>query len=107
MKIKFLIGFAVVALSLVSAKSYEITVDSVATIGSLQLQPGDYRVSLNGANAKFTEVNTGKSVEAPVTVESNGKAKFDTTALESEKVNGTTKINEIDLGGTATKLKFQ
>ena len=107
MKIKFVIGFAVVALSLASAKSYEVSVDTVTTAGSIQLKAGDYKVSIEGTNAKFTEVNTGKSVETPVSIESNGKVKFDATSLETAKVNGVTKISEIDLGGTTTKLKFR
>lgn len=107
MKLKFVLGFAVVALSLASAKSYEVSVDAVSTVGTVQLQPGEYKVSIDGSNAKFTDVNSGKSVETPVTIETNGKSKFDATSLESQKVNGVNKVSEIDLGGTATKLKFQ
>jgi hypothetical protein len=107
MKIKFLIGFALLGLSLASAKSYEISVDNVAKAGDLQLQPGLYKVSLDGSKVKFTSETSGKSVETNATVESNGKAKFDTTALETEQLNGVNTIHEIDLGGTPTKIKFQ
>ena len=33
--------------------------------------------------------------------------KFPSTAVDSELVNGKNKIQEIDLGGTATIVKFQ
>ncbi len=107
MKFKFLIGFAILGLSLASAKSFEISVDSVAKAGDLQLQPGAYRVSLNGSTVKFMDENTGKSVETNATVENNGKTKFDATSLETEQVKGVNTIHEIDLGGTPTKIKFQ
>ena len=107
MKIKLLIGFAILGLSLASAKSYEISVDSVSKVGDQQLKPGSYKVSLTGSTVKFTDENTGKSVETSGTVESNGKAKFDATALETEQNKGVNTIHEIDLGGTVTKIKFQ
>jgi hypothetical protein len=107
MKSKILIGFALLGLSIASAKSYEISVDNVAKAGDVQLQPGLYKVSITGSKVRFTDENSGKSVETTATVESNGKTKYDNTALESEQVNGVAKIHEIDLGGTATRLKFQ
>jgi uncharacterized protein YdbL (DUF1318 family) len=107
MKTKFFLAFAVFALSLASAKSFSISVDSASQAGSLQLKPGEYKVSIDGAKVKFTDVNSGKSEETNATIESNGKTKYDATALETEQVKGVTKINEIDLGGTPTKIKFQ
>jgi hypothetical protein len=107
MKIKFLLAFAVLGLSLASAKSYEINVDSVSKVNELQLQPGLYKVSVTGTTVKFTDENSGKSVETTATVESNGKAKFDSTALETEQLKGVNTIHEIDLGGTTNKIKFQ
>jgi len=107
MKIKFLLGFALLGLSLASAKSYEISVDAASKAGDLQLQPGLYKVSVAGSKVKFTSETSGKSVETNATVESNGKSKYDATSLETESNNGVTTIHEIDLGGTATKIKFQ
>jgi hypothetical protein len=103
----FLIGFALLGLAIASAKSYEISVDTASKVGDIQLQPGLYKVSVDGAKAKFTDENSGKSVETNTKVETNGKTKYDATALETEQNNGVTTIHEIDLGGTPTKLKFQ
>jgi hypothetical protein len=107
MKLKFLIGFALLGLSLASAKSYEISVDTAAKAGDVQLQPGLYKVSVDGSKVKFTSENSGKSVETNATIESNGKTKFEATALETEQLKGVNTIHEIDLGGTPTKIKFQ
>ena len=131
MKMKVVFGFALMGLSLASAKSYEISIDSVSKVGDVQLRPGDYTVTLNGTTVKFTDENSGKSVETTATVETtaeakfNGtsvwftrtdagravetmpKAKFDFTAVETVQKDGVTKVNEIDLGGTRTDLKFK
>jgi len=107
MKTNFLIGFAILGLSLASAKSYEISVDSVSKVGDVQLQPGAYKVTFDGTKVKFTNEESGKSVEATGTVEQNNKAKFDATALETVQKDGVTTVNEIDLGGTRTDIKFQ
>jgi hypothetical protein len=106
MKIKFFLGFALFGLSLASAKSYEISVDSVSKAGDVQLQPGSYKVSLDGAKVKFTDENSGKSIETNATINTTGKAKFDTTSVETVQQNGVTLVHEIDLGGTATKITF-
>src|ERR1035438_1131203 len=82
MKIKFFIGFAILGLSLASAKSYEISVDTVSKAGEVQLQPGAYKVTFDGAKVKFTDENSGKSVETNATIETNGKAKFDARSEE-------------------------
>ena len=107
MKIKFLLGFALLGLSLASAKSYEISVDAVSKVGDVQLQPGQYKVSLTGSKVKFTNQDSGKSVETNATVDTTGKTKFDATAVESVQGKSGNTISEIDLGGTATKIKFQ
>ena len=106
MKIKFAIAFAVLGMSLAGAKSFQITLSSPSQAGSLDLQPGHYNVSLDGTKVKFTDVNTGKSTETDVTTQ-NADKKFSSTAVDSESVNGKNKIQEIDLGGTLTKVKFQ
>lgn len=107
MKINFLIGFAVLGLSMASAKSYEISVDTVSKVGDVQLQPGSYKVTLNGSTVKFTNEDSGKAVQTEGTVENNAKSKFDATALETEQNNGITTVHEIDLGGTRTDVKFR
>ena len=107
MKTKLFIGFAILGLSLASAKSYEISVDSVSKVGDIQLKPGAYKVSLEGSTVKFTDENSGKSVSTNAVVETNNPSKFDATALETIQKDGVTTVNEIDLGGTHTDVKFR
>jgi hypothetical protein len=131
MKMNFFIGFAVLGLSLASAKSYEISVDTVSRAGGVQLQPGVYKVTLDGSKVKFTDEDSGKWVETNATVETTAeakfgtteryftvdsknnivetaaKAKYDDTAVETNEDNGVTTVTEIDLGGTRTDIKFQ
>jgi hypothetical protein len=106
MKTKLAVIFATAALSLASAKSYSVSFSSPAKAGLVDLQAGDYNVSLDGSKVKFTSVRTGKSVEADATVQQSEK-KFATTSVDSEVAAGASKIHEIDLGGTTTKLLFQ
>jgi hypothetical protein len=106
MKLKLAIAFAVLGMSFASAKSFQITLNAPTQAGTLDLQPGQYDVSLSGTTVKFTQVNSGKSVATNATVE-NAEKKFQNTTVDSTDVSGKTKIQEIDLAGTVTKVKFQ
>jgi hypothetical protein len=106
MKIKLTILFAFAGLSLLSAKSFPISLANKAKVGNLQLQPGNYDVSVDGSKVKFTDARTRKSVETDATVQTAEK-KFATTQVDVEGAGDASKINEIDFGGTTTKLVFQ
>jgi hypothetical protein len=106
MKIKLGILFAVVGLSLASAKTYEISLATASKAGGVDLKAGDYKVALDGSKVTFTALKTGKSVEADASVQTATK-KFANTLVDAETVSGTAKIHEIDLGGTTTKVMFQ
>jgi hypothetical protein len=96
---------ALSSLCILSAKTYELTLTSVTKAGSVQLKPGQYTLKIQGANAIFTDVNTSKSFTTPVKVQETDK-KFDDTKVQSTKEGDTEKIEEIDLGGSKTKLGF-
>jgi hypothetical protein len=104
---KFLVmaGLALSSLTVLSAKTYEIVLSNTTKAGTLQLKPGQYKLKVEGANAIFTEVNSSKSYTTPVKVE-NGDKKFDDTRVQSTKDGDSERINEIDLGGSKTKLGF-
>jgi hypothetical protein len=106
MKLKLAITFAILGMSFAGAKSFQITLSTPTQAGTLALQPGQYDVSVNGTTVKFTEVNSGKSVATNATLE-NADKKFQNTAVDSSDLNGKATIQEIDLGGTVTKVKFQ
>ena len=89
--------------SLASAKSYDIILASPATAGKLQLSAGEYSLKVQGSNAIFTNVETGKSFTTAVKVQT-GTKKFENTAVDTEKQNGADQIKSIELGGSTTQL---
>lgn len=108
MTIKSLIltgALAVASLSIASAKSYDIVLSGPTKVANVQLKAGEYKVKMEGTNAVFTSVETGKSVTAPAKVQTAGK-KFDLTAVATDKKGETDQISNIELGGTNTKIEF-
>ncbi len=106
MKKIFLAGvLSLASLTIVSAKSYEIVLSATTKVGTVELKPGQYTLKVQGANAIFTSTDTYKSYTTPVKVE-NSDTKFDSTKVQSSKQGETDQIQEIDLGGSKTKLGF-
>src|SRR5213594_248952 len=104
MRRKFLLSFAILALSAVaSAKTFHVTLFQPTTVGSAELQPGDYKLELN--ESKVVIRNGKTSTEAMVKVESADQ-KFASTTVRYQNGDGKYRIQEIRLGGTRTKLVF-
>lgn len=103
---KLLVAFAVLGLSIASAKTYHIDLNTAAKAGNVELAPGHYNVVLKASQVRFTDTDTGKSVETPAKVQNVNK-KFAYTAVESTTAGGHNRIQEIDLGGTRTKAVFR
>ncbi len=99
-----LIGTLALA-GIASAKSYDIVLSNPAKAGSVQLAAGEYSLKLQGNNAIFTNVETGKTFTAPVKVQ-NATKKFSNTAVDTNNKNGSEQINAIELGGSTTKLEM-
>jgi hypothetical protein len=95
---------AVSSLTVLSAKTYEIVLTAPAKAGTVQLKPGQYSVKVEGSNVTFTDRNS-KTFTTPAKIESSDK-KFDDTKVQSTKDGDTDRIEEIDLGGSKTKLGF-
>jgi hypothetical protein len=101
-----LLLFAALGLSLASAKSYDITLDTATKVGSVELKPGKYSLSvMDETKVRFTSTN-GQAVEASAKVTTSDK-KFQATQIDMKQVNGAAQVNEIDLGGTKTKILFE
>jgi hypothetical protein len=108
MTIKSLIltgALAVGSLSIASAKSYDIVLSSPTKVANVQLKAGEYRVKVEGNNAVFTDVESGKSVTAAAKIETGDK-KFDETAVSTEKKADMDQMQSIELGGSHTKIEF-
>jgi len=104
-KMLIVTALAVSSFTIASAKSYDIVLSSPTKAGSLELKPGQYRLKVEGTNAVFTNIDSAKSFTTPVKVE-NATEKFDVTQVETNKVGSEDSIQEIDLGGSHTKLGF-
>jgi hypothetical protein len=99
-----LIGTLALA-GIASAKSYDIVLSSPTKAGSIQLAAGEYSLKVQGSNAVFTNVDTGKSFTTAVKSEDAGR-KFNATAVDTNNKNGTDEITAIELGGSSTKLEM-
>ena len=108
MKLKSLVLAGVLAIftmSMAFAKTYDISFSSTTKVGNVQLKPGDYRMSVSGNKATFTDVNTLKQVTTDVKVE-NSEKKFDETKVNSTTEGSTTIVKEIEIGGSKMKIDF-
>src|SRR5579871_6505215 len=88
------------ALAVASAAShYNLKLDGPAWAGETKLKPGEYRIEMSGDKAVFT---SGKTVvEVPATIGKSDQ-KYSVTTYHSID----SKIQEIHLGGTTTKILF-
>lgn len=100
-KVTVLFATLALAAASASAKSFDISLHAPSVVAGTQLQPGDYKLELNGN--KMVLKNGSVSVESAVTVESTG-TKFDRGSLRYEEFNGKMEIREIRLRGTDMKL---
>jgi hypothetical protein len=89
-----------------TGKSYKINLTFGAKLGSNEMAPGTYKVSVEGSSAHIVEPNSGKAFDVPVKVET-GETKFESTAITSEKIGEAVQIREIRLGGSKTLLNFR
>ena len=92
------LALATLALGVASAAShYNLQLGTAQWAGDKQLKPGDYKVEIVGDKAVF---RNGKTVvEVPATVQTSDK-KFSLTSYQAVD----SKITEVDLGGTNTKI---
>lgn len=97
---KFVFSLATLALGVAgAASSYSVKFREPVSIGATELKAGDYKVEMQGDKAVF---KSGKTVvEVPATLEKSDK-KYNFTSITSEG----SKLTEIDLGGTNTKIVF-
>lgn len=103
--LKRLAIFALMGVALVSAKTYTFVVTDPAQAGTAQLQPGEYKLKLDGEQVVLTDEN-GHKIDATAKVETE-EQKFDQTAVSTSKANGTNRIEWIELGGSKSKVVFQ
>lgn len=97
---KLTLALATFGLAVASAaSSYNVTLNSPTWVGETKLNAGEYKVQIVGEKAVFKSGKT--TAESPVTVGTNDR-KFNLTSAQVVD----SKIKEIDLGGTKTKIMF-
>src|SRR5579884_4114859 len=82
-----------------AASAYNVKLYDDVRIAGSELKAGDYKVEMEGNKAKF--VNGKDVVEVPATLQ-KADHKYPYTALIIDNHN----VNEIDLGGTESKIVF-
>jgi hypothetical protein len=106
MTTKSLLLTATLALAgIANAKSYDIILATPVKAGNVQLSKGEYSLKVQGGNAVFTNIETGKRFTTAVKVEDAG-TKFDVTAVVTDTKDGDSRITSVELGGSSTKLEL-
>ena len=104
MKKKILMILAILSISAVaSAKTYSVTLFQRSLVAGAELQPGEYKMEINGSKVVIS--NGKKTAEAEVKVET-GDQKFSSTSVRYQNGDGNYRVQEIRLGGTKTKVVF-
>jgi hypothetical protein len=100
---KLLLLFLTVAMMVVSAATYKVTLFRTSVVGGQELKAGDYRVIVDGDKAV---ISMGKQkVEAAARIET-ADTKFSSTVVRYAPDGDKMKIIEIRIGGTKQKLIF-
>ena len=102
---KIALLLAIASMSLV-AKSYDLTFNNPAVLGSVEVPAGQYQLKFDGARVTLVNTNTGKKVDATAEVQTVGKM-FSETTVQSKRVEGKDMVDEIQIGGTKTALDFK
>ncbi len=99
---KLLLTAITLALGVASAAStYRFTLQEPATFNGKALQPGDYKIQVEGDKATL---KVGKSVvEAPAKLET-AERKYSTTTISFDSVGPGKSITEIHVGGTKERI---
>lgn len=94
----FSLGFAVLALGVVSAaSSYKVNLPQSTWVGGTELKAGEYKVEMQGGQAIFK--GDKQNAQAPAVEEKSDK-KYQYTTLESKD----SKLSEVHVGGTNVRI---
>lgn len=103
MKYRLLLA-ALLATSLLSAKSYRFTLRQAASLSGTQLEPGEYKLDVNDNTVKVHS-KSGQEIPAKAKVEAtNDKAVY--TSVTVQDNNGTKRISAIRLAGSKDQVVF-
>jgi len=103
-KVLSITAFALFSLTMLSAKTYDITLVAPTKAGSVQLKPSHYSFRVDGSTVTFKD-ESSKTYSTPVKIETGDK-KYDETKVQATKDGDTDRLEDIELGGSKTKLGF-
>jgi hypothetical protein len=100
MKRIFALFFAAATLAFCAGKTYTFTLLQPAVVGATELKPGEHRLMLDG---NIFVVDGKAATRTTVKVETVNE-KFNQTSVRTGSDGGKSRIQEIRLGGSNTKL---
>ena len=99
---KLILGACVFSLGIATAaSSYHVRIADPTWVGGTQLKPGEYEVKVDGDKVTFKQ---GKNVIAVAAKVETSASKFSDTQMDIKTENGQSKLRELDLGGTKSKI---
>lgn len=98
---KLMLAFLVLALSVASAKTYNVTLYQPSVIGDTELKAGDYKLDLQ--DTKIVLKSGKVAVESVVKIETV-ESKYPSTSVRYANADGKNRVQEIRLGGTNMRL---
>jgi len=101
---KFALVFTTFALGLVFAAGYQMSISTPTWVNGKELQPGDYKLQVQGSSVTITGHET--SIQVPAEIQTSA-AKHPYTTLRSYNINGKQQLEEVDVGGTKTTILFK
>jgi hypothetical protein len=103
---KFVLLFSTLALMVASAaeNTYHFTLQEPASVNGTALQPGDYKIQVQGDKA-ILKYGKKTVIEAPAKLET-ADHKYSDTSVDLDSANSKTRISEIHIGGTKTRIVF-
>ena len=102
---KLMLGACVFSLGIAAAAStYHVRIADPTWVGTTQLKPGEYEVRVDGDKVTFKQ---GKNVVAVGAKVETNASKFSDTQMDIKTENGQSKLKELDLGGTKSKVMLE
>src|SRR5580700_3046299 len=99
-----LTSFALVALSVASTATFKVSLLEPSVVSGKALKTGDYQLEVKN-NSVVLSKDDKQQVEVPVKIEDTHQ-KYDHTRVLYIENKGKFSIQEIELGGTTTKITF-
>ncbi len=100
-----LLIFALLAVSLASAKTYTFTLSETTQAGSTKLKAGQYTLSLEGSKVILKD-SSGHNVAATAKVENSDQEYKDTRVSVTNAGQGA-QLKSIDVGGSKFRIVFE